>query len=238
MNAEPEPTSSGEAANDSAGTIPARTPESYTWPLVAIVVVILPQVLVPSNHRIGPPLLVPLVEAAAFLVMLAIAAKPGPVPRGARPFVLSLFSVLILANAAATVRLVLLVLDGGKVDGAALSADRLLIAGALVLTTNVITFALLYWQLDSGGPAGRAVDPLPYPDFQFPQTATSGLAAPGWQPQFHDYLYLAFTSALAFSPTDTLPLVARAKGLMAMQSVISLSVLVVVLARVINILPT
>jgi uncharacterized membrane protein len=82
------------------------------------------------------------------------------------------------------------------------------------------------------------VDPPAYPDFQFPQTATSGLAAPGWQPRFHDYLYLAFTSALAFSPTDTLPLVGRAKGLMAMQSVISLSVLVVVLARVINILPT
>jgi hypothetical protein len=219
------------------GAKPDRQPESYTWPLAAIVVVILPQVLVPSGHRVGPPLLVPIVEAAAFLAMLVIAAKPGPVPRGARPFVLSLFWLLILANAGATIRLVLLVLDGGRVDGAVLSANRLLTAGALVLTTNVITFALLYWQLDSGGPAGRAMDPVPYPDFQFPQTATSGLAAPGWRPRFHDYLYLAFTSALAFSPTDTMPLVGRAKGLMAMQSVISLSVLVVVLARVINILP-
>jgi uncharacterized membrane protein len=219
------------------GAEPDRQPESYTWPLVAIVVVILPQVLVPTSHRVGPPLLVPIVEAVAFVAMLAIAARPGPVPRGARPFVLSLFWLLILANAAATIRLVLLVLDGGRVDGAALSATRLLTAGALVLTTNVITFALLYWQLDSGGPAGRATDPLPYPDFQFPQTATSGLAAPGWRPRFHDYLYLAFTSALAFSPTDTMPLVGRAKALMAMQSVISLSVLVVVLARVINILP-
>jgi uncharacterized membrane protein len=233
MGAEPHPPPSGDPLNDLS-----RTPESYTWPLVAVVVVILPQVLVPNSDRIGPPLLVPIVEAAAFLVMLVIAAKPGPVPRGARPFVLSLFCVLILANAGATIRLVLLVLHGGKVDGAPLSANRLLVAGALVLTTNIITFALLYWQLDGGGPAGRAVDPLPYPDFQFPQTATSGLAAPGWQPRFHDYLYLAFTSALAFSPTDTLPLVGRAKALMAMQSVISLSVLVVVLARVINILPS
>jgi uncharacterized membrane protein len=216
---------------------PDRKPESYTWPLVAIVIVILPQVLVPTTRRVGPPLIVPIVEAVAFLVMLGIAAKPGPVPRGARPFVLSLFCLLILANAAATIRLVLLVLDGGRVDSAPLSANRLLIAGALVLTTNIITFGLLYWQLDSGGPAGRVTDPVPYPDFQFPQTSTSGLAAPGWQPQFHDYLYLAFTSAIAFSPTDTLPLVGRAKGLMAMQSAISLSVLVVVLARVINILP-
>src|SRR5664280_45673 len=233
MGAEPHPPPSGDPSNDLS-----RMPESYTWPLVAVVVVILPQVLVPNSDRIGPPLLVPIVEAAAFLVMLVIAAKPGPVPRGARPFVLSLFCVLIMANAGATIRLVLLVLHGGKVDGAPLSANRLLVAGALALTTNIITFALLYWQLDGGGPAGRAVDPLPYPDFQFPQTATSGLAAPGWQPRFHDYLYLAFTSALAFSPTDTLPLVGRAKALMAMQSVISLSVLVVVLARVINILPT
>lgn len=238
VNAEPDPPSPDDVAKDQTRTNLARTPESYTWPLVAIVVVILPQVLVPNNHRVGPPLLVPIVEAAAFLAMLVIAAKPGPVPRGARPFVLSLFALLIMANAGATVRLVLLVLDGGKVDGAALTADRLLIAGALVLTTNVITFALLYWQLDSGGPAGRASDLMPYPDFQFPQTATSGLAAPSWRPRFHDYLYLAFTSALAFSPTDTMPLVGRAKALMALQSVISLSVLVVVLARVINILPT
>ena len=219
------------------GAEPDRQPESYTWPLVAIVVVILPQVLVPSGHRVGPPLLVPIMEAAAFLAMLVIAAKPGPVPRGARPFILSLFVVLVLSNAAAAIRLVVLVLDGGKVDGAALTANRLLTAGALVLTTNIITFGLLYWQLDSGGPAGRAVDPVPYPDFQFPQTATSGLAAAGWQPRFHDHLYLAFTSAVAFSPTDTMPLTGRAKTLMAMQSVISLAVLVVVVSRVINILP-
>jgi hypothetical protein len=183
MSTDPDQPSSNDAVGDSAGTNSKRTPESYTWPLVAIVVVILPQVLVPYNQRVGPPLLVPMVEAAAFLAMFVIAAKPGPVPRGARPFVLSLFSILILANAAATIRLVLLVLDGGKVDGAPLSANRLLIAGAMVLTTNIITFGLLYWQLDSGGPAGRATDPVPYPDFQFPQTATSGLAAPGWQPR-------------------------------------------------------
>jgi uncharacterized membrane protein len=237
MITEPDPPPHDNHAGDSFGRKSARTPESYTWPLVAIVVAILPQVLVPNRDRVGPPLLVPLMEAAAFLALFVIAAKPGPVPRAARPFVLFVFSILVLANALAAGRLVLLVLSGGRVDGSTLSADRLLIAGALVLTTNVITFGLLYWQLDSGGPAGRAVDPLPYPDFQFPQTATSGLAAPGWQPRFHDYLYLAFTSALAFSPTDTMPLVGRAKGLMAMQSVISLSVLVVVLARVINILP-
>src|SRR3954468_23476108 len=141
-------------------------PETYTWPLVAIVVAIFPQVVVPVHDRVGPPLVVPIIEAAVFVIMVVIAAKPGPVPRRARPLVLSLFGVLILANAAAAARLVVLVLDGGKVDGVALTANRLLVAGSLVLATNVITFGLLYWQLDSGGPIGRAAEPMPYPDFQ------------------------------------------------------------------------
>ena len=102
----------------------------------------------------------------------------------------------------------------------------------------MVTFALLYWQLDGGGPAGRIARPAPYPDFQFPQTLTDGLAAPGWRPHFADHLYLAFTNVVAFSPTDTLPLTRKAKGLMALQSMISVCVLVVVLSRVINILPT
>ena len=232
MNKEP----ASSAGSDGAGRgLPA--PESYLWPLVAIVVTILPQVLIPVRDRVGPPSVVPITEGAVFLIMLIIAAKPGSVPRRARPLVLTLFGALILANAGAAARLVVLVLDGGKVDGVALTADRLLVAGALVLFTNVITFGVLYWQLDLGGPAGRVADPMMYPDFQFPQMATPGLAAPNWRPRFLDYLYVAYTNIVAFSPTDTMPLSRRAKALMTLQSVISVVVLVVVLARVINILP-
>ncbi|SDJ10376.1 Uncharacterized membrane protein [Frankineae bacterium MT45] len=216
----------------------ARQPESYTWPLVAIVVAILPQLLIPTRYRVGPPLLVPFLELAAFIVMLAIAAKPGPVPRRARPTILVLFSLLVVANTSAAGRLVFLVLDGGKVDGAPLTASRLLVAGCLVLLANVITFGLLYWQIDGGGPAGRAGEHPPYPDFQFPQTVSPQLAAPGWHPTFPDHLYVAFTNVVAFSPTDVAPLTPRVKGLMGLQAVISLGVLVVVLARVINILPS
>lgn len=212
-------------------------PESYAWPLVAIVLVILPQVLVPARYRVGPPLLVPLIETAAFLVMLIIAAKPGPVSRSARPVILCLFGLLVAANTIAAIRLVDLVLGSGKVHGMTLSASRLLVAGSLVLGANVITFGLLYWQVDSGGPIGRSAGQKSYPDFQFPQTATTGLAPPSWRPSFGDHLFLAFTNVVAFSPTDTMPLTLRAKGLMALQSLISLSVLVVVLSRVINILP-
>ncbi|MGY1710480.1 hypothetical protein ACI8AC_13320 [Geodermatophilus sp. SYSU D00758] len=211
--------------------------ESLTWPLLSIAVVIAAQVLIPAGNRVGPPLAVPAVEAVVLLVLLGIAARPGPVPRTARTVVLALFGVLVCANASAATRLVVLVLEGGEVDGAVLTAERLLVAGALVLLTNVVTFALLYWQLDGGGPAGRVAEHAPLPDFQFPQTATPALAEPGWRPRFGDHLYLAFTNLVAFSPTDTLPLSLRAKGLMALQSAISLGVLVVVLARVVNTLP-
>jgi hypothetical protein len=214
-----------------------RVPESYTWPLVAVGAIILPQALIPAQYRVGPPSVVPAVEMVALLVLLGIAARPGPVHRGARTVVLALVGALVVANAVAAARLVTLVLDDGDVDGVALSAGRLLVAATLVLVANVVTFAFVYWQLDGGGPAGRIAAPAPFPDFQFPQTGTQGLAAPGWQPRFGDHLYLAFTNLVAFSPTDAMPLTLRAKGLMALQSLVSLAVLVVVLARVINLLP-
>jgi hypothetical protein len=202
-----------------------------------VVVVILPQILIPVRDRVGPPILVPAVETAALLVLLGIAAKRGPVPRSARSSVIALFCVLVLANAAAAARLVSLVLDNHKVDGVAPTVGRLLVAASLILFANVVTFGLLYWQLDGGGPAGRIAVPAQFPDFQFPQAATPGLAAADWRPRFGDYVYVAFTNVVAFSPTDTMPLTLRGKGLMALQSVISLGVLVVVLSRVINILP-
>jgi hypothetical protein len=213
-------------------------PESYTWPLVALVVIILPQLLVPPHDRLGPPLLVPIMEGIALLALLIIAAKPGPVPRGAHSLVLALVGLLLVANAIAAVRLVTIVLDNAKIGSSQLTASRLLMAAGLLLLANVVTFGLLYWQVDGGGPSGRTAEPAPFPDFQFPQTATEGLAPPGWRPHFGDYLYVAFTNIVAFSPTDTLPLTLRVKGPMALQSMISLAVLVVVLSRVINILPT
>ncbi|WP_029432704.1 hypothetical protein [Blastococcus sp. URHD0036] len=215
----------------------AARPESFTWPLLAVLVVILLQVLVPARDRLGPPLVVPAVEGLMLLVLVVIAAQRGPVPRSARSTVLVLFGVLVAANAAAAGRLVSLVLDNGDVDGAPPTVGRLLVAAGLVLLANVVMFGLFYWQLDGGGPAGRIAVPTPFPDFQFPQTAAPELAAAGWRPHFGDYLYVAFTNVVAFSPTDTLPLTLRSKGLMALQSVISLGVLVVVLSRVINILP-
>lgn len=216
----------------------SRAPEPYTWPILAMLAAILPQVMVPARFRVGPIPLVPLIELAAVAVMVLIAARPGPVPRGARPAVLTLFGVLVGANTVGAGRLVALVLNGHQVDGTPLTADRLLVAGALALTTNMFTFALLYWQVDGGGPNMRAREPAHHPDFQFPQTLDMELGGPDWIPRFGDYLYLAYTNLISFSPADAAPLTGRAKALMALQSLIALAVIVVVLSRVINILPT
>jgi hypothetical protein len=220
-----------------SGVSPEQVPESYLWPLVTLALLILPQVLVPARLREGPPLLVPIIEAIVALMLFAVAAKPGPVPRGARPFILTLFATLIAANTGAAARLVALVLRGTPKGETPPGVTQLLVGTGLVLATNIVTFGLLYWQIDGGGPGGRVVHAKAYPDFQFPQTLTEGLGPPGWQPRFQDHLYLAFTNVVAFSPTDTMPLTHRVKGLMAIQSLISLSVLVLVLSRVINILP-
>jgi hypothetical protein len=220
-----------------SGDAMALAPESYRWPLVALVLVILPQVLVPAAMREGPPAFVPVVEGIVVLVLLAVAAKPGPVPRTARPLILSLFAVLILANVTAAVRLVTLILRSTPKGETPPTVTQLLVGAAIVLTTNIVTFGLLYWQVDGGGPSGRLVQAQAYPDFQFPQTGTAGVAPPNWQPRFQDHLYVAYTNVVAFSPTDAMPLSHRAKGLMVIQSLISLAVLVVVISRVINILP-
>ncbi|MEW1955322.1 hypothetical protein [Terrabacter sp. NPDC080008] len=211
--------------------------ESYRWPLVSLVAVILPQVLVPSKMREGPPIAVPVIEGAVVLVLLAVAAKPGPVPRAARPLVLTLVAVLIAANTVAAARLVALVLRSTPAGQTPPTATQLLVTAVTLLATNIVTFGLLYWQLDGGGPDARRQGARRHPDFQFPQTGTEDLGPPGWEPRFPDHLYVAFTNVVAFSPTDTMPLTHRVKGLMAIQSMISLGVLAVVLSRVINILP-
>jgi hypothetical protein len=101
--------------------------------------------------------------------------------------------------------------------------------------TNVIVFGLWYWELDRGGVAARLRQNHRRPDFLFPQMSTPG-SAPGWTPDFMDYLYTSFTNATAFSPTDTMPLTAWAKLLMMVQSLASLRTVALVISRAVNIL--
>ena len=125
---------------------------------------------------------------------------------------------------------------GSVVRGVQESGTQLLGEGLAVWSTNVLAFGLWYWIFDRGGPVGRLRPESPLPDFQFPQMENPGLAAPSWRPHFVDYLYLAFTNALAFSPTDAMPLSHTAKLLMLVESAISALTIVLVAARAVNIL--
>jgi uncharacterized membrane protein len=116
-----------------------------------------------------------------------------------------------------------------------LPARVLLQGAALIWVANVLTFAVWYWEIDGGGPARRHRAAHEPTDFLFPQVAAADPElAKGWSPRFVDYVFLAFNTSTAFSPTDTLVLSRRAKALMMIQSLISLLVIAVLAARAIN----
>jgi hypothetical protein len=148
-----------------------------------------------------------------------------------RTVALGLLAVVSLSNG-----LMLAALLGSLIAGNEQSGGELLLKGAAIWGTNVITFGLSFWILDRGGPARRLEPDPPLPDFQFPQNENPQLAPPHWQPRLLDYVYLSFTNSIAFSPTDAMPLSRWAKLLMLLESAISASTVLLVAARAINIL--
>jgi uncharacterized membrane protein len=140
-----------------------------------------------------------------------------------------------LANSASIILLVHLLVNG-ELTHKSTAAAELLRAAVHMWVVNVLLFGLWYWQLDSGGPLNRPTCAPQERDFLFPQQTEPALAESGWHPEFLDYLYVSFTNAAAFSPTDTMPLGRWAKMLMLAQSAISLTLAVMVVARAVNIL--
>jgi uncharacterized membrane protein len=173
-----------------------------------------------------------LLAAPALLLMLLLLAVPRAElsPRRVRNVSLGLLGLLVASDAVA-VGVLLTALAGSSAAG--LSAGDLLAHGAVVWLANIITFGLLFWQLDQGGPRLRAERGRPDPDFEFPQDARRHA---GWSSRLSDYLYVSLTNAIAVSPTDTMPLTRRAKGLMAVESLISYAVVILVIARAVNVL--
>jgi len=113
---------------------------------------------------------------------------------------------------------------------------KLIESGLMIWVSNILVFALLYWELDCGGPDDRAKGRRTLVDFDFPAYEQREKVRPNWTPGFSDYLFLAFTTSTAFSPTEAMPLSARAKLMMMMQSVISLITISVVASRAIGII--
>jgi uncharacterized membrane protein len=223
--------------------------ESPLWPSAAILASAVLYADLPSRFIAGP-------SAGAFavvrwvipvLTVLVLAALVVTVPEGRlmqrfgwarhrvhltrRWLSLSMIGVVSAANSASIILLVHLL-----VNGAHANAPTLLRAAVHMWVVNVLLFGLWYWQLDGGGPLARPTcEPAGW-DFLFPQQTEAALLKEGWRPLFLDYLYVSFTNAAAFSPTDTMPLSRWAKMLMLVQSAISLTLAVMVVARAVNIL--
>jgi uncharacterized membrane protein len=206
------------------------------WPasLTVLILIFLP-FLLPSRYGNGVLRWIFLTFELGLLIAITL-LDPGRIDRRSndiRALSIVLTVVLVLGALGATTRLVSELLDGAPRLN---SADTLLRTGGLVWIDTILTFALLYWELDGGGPAARRFSKRPYPDFAFPEQLNPAVAPPEWQPIFVDYLYLGYTNAVAFSPTDVMPLARWAKMLMTVQSMTSIVILTLVIANAVNIL--
>lgn len=205
------------------------------WPLLgALAVAIVVPLLLPARFSVGPSWIVPAVVALLLAaIVVADRARDDRRPAAVRVLSLALVVVLVAEAAGVTARLVIDLVEGGPETN---SASALLSVGFGVWLYTILAFAFLYWVLDGGGPDARLWTPPEYPDLGFPEQLNPVVAPPGWHPQFFDYLYLGFTNATAFSPTDVMPLARWAKAAMTLQAVGSLAILGLVIARAVNIL--
>jgi hypothetical protein len=222
------------AAPAGAADRQARVVGEARWPMAgAVLAAMVLTYLLPADLRIAPTWVLPLIEGVLLLAL--VIGDPAAITRRSallRGLSIGLVTVLVADSLWTTARLTDTLLEGGPQTN---SASALLSAGAIVWASNNIAFSLLYWELDSGGAAARAHHLPRHPDLAFPQQLNPQLAPADWRPRFIDYLYLSFTNALAFSPTDTMPLVPWAKVTMAVQSLISLAILGLVVARAVNV---
>jgi uncharacterized membrane protein len=223
-----KPISKVEVARTGIGT-------EKPWPLLgALAVAIAVPLLLPARFSVGPKWIVPAVEALLLVaVVVADRAGSGRRPAVVRGLSVALVVVLVAEAAGVTARLIVDLVEGGPETN---SATDLLSVGFGVWLYTILAFAFLYWILDGGGPDARLWAPPEYPDLAFPEQLNPVVAVPGWRPQFFDYLYLGFTNATAFSPTDVMPLARWAKAAMTIQAAGSLAVLGLVIARAVNIL--
>jgi hypothetical protein len=205
------------------------------WPsVVAVLVAVVLQLVLPDRLTLQPRWLLPAIEVALLLAL--IGANPVRLERNhpaLRGGGLGLVAVMTVANAASAGLLIDHLLSGT----AGRSAVTLIAGGAAIYATNIVAFGLWYWELDRGGPYARSQGNRQHTDFLFAQMTSPGVAPPDWEPTFVDYLFVSYTNATAFSPTDTLPLSRWAKMLMLAQSAIALATVVLVVARAVNILP-
>jgi hypothetical protein len=203
------------------------------WPAqLAAFAVLLLYLALPRKVTLGPGWLLPSVEAL-LLAGLVVTAPSRHRSHSARrrTFALGLIGLVTAVNVVSLGLLTHFLLKGGKANGHAL-----ILAGVVIWLTNVLVFALWYWELDRGGPITRVLDRDATADFLFPQMPDPWEGNGEWLPGFVDYLYLSLTNQTALSPTDTMPLTPRAKLFMSTQALASLVTIGLVISRAVGIL--
>ena len=203
------------------------------WPAqVTVAAAIALNLALTNRITIGPFWLLPGIEGVLLVALVVISPRRASEhSRVARRFALGVIGLVSLANVVSLALLVHYLVRGGKAGG-----HQLILSGIVLWATNVLLFAVWYWEMDRGGPVLRFRRPEILPDFQFPQMENPELAPRGWRPGFLDYLYTSLTNATAFSPTDTMPLTQTAKAVMGLQGVAALVTIGLVVARAVNIL--
>lgn len=205
----------------------------HRWPVaIVVLLVIAMQFSLSKTLSLSFKNQICLIEGVLLLIVIVINPRriSSHIP-SARLTGLLLTSIMTLSNTVSAVKLI-----DAMISGTLSNARDLLLSAGSIWLTNVVVFALWYWELDRGGPGKRAEARKPFPDFLFPQMSDPGYSPSSWHPNFFDYLYTSFTNATAFSPTDVMPLTRWAKMLMLLQSLTALLTVGLVIARAVNIL--
>jgi uncharacterized membrane protein len=204
------------------------------WPMaVAVLVVAILHSLLPRELTLQSSPFLPWISLVSLIALILL--DPGRINRiqtASRVITDVLIGLLTVSNAYAAAMLVVGIIDNDSFA----DARTLLFAGGAVWVTNAILFALWYWDLDRGGPAERALGTGRSPAFVFPEMQHRQHVPPGWRPVFVDYLAYSFATAMAFSPTDVSAVKPWAKLMVVVESVISLGLAALVIARAINVI--
>ena len=200
-------------------------------------------VTLPPKVTFGPLWLVPLLVLIILIPLSVISPMrkhETPMQRAAS---IAAIAILNVFNIISVVLLIIAIVHPAKIHQFT-NGVTLLTAGLQIWITNVLVFALWYWEVDAGGPEARAHAPTAA-DFQgsaflFPQMAFGdqklGCVDVEWKPLFMDYLFLAFTNASAFSPADTFPLSRLGKSLMMAEAFTSFVTIGIVVSRAVGII--
>jgi uncharacterized membrane protein len=218
----------------SAGRAYPPPPDSEAfWPAqLTVALAIGIELLLPGRLTAGPDWLVPSLEGVLLIGLFVVTPNvlEDEQPRR-RLIALVLTATVTAGNIFSLGALTHFLLNNNVSDG-----RGLIFAGVLIWLTNLLIFALWYWEMDRGGPGLRAAGRDQRPDFLFPQMSDDNIEPRNWRPKFFDYLYVSLTNNTAFSPTDTMPLTPMAKGVMGVQSVVSLLTIGLIVSRAVNIL--